>query len=230
MLFEQDLLFQTLLFIILTVVLFVISRKSIQILFVLFHKLFRNDHIVFICISAFFLPGTIIHELSHFVMAILLFLPVHEIQIFPKKQGSYIKLGYVIYEKKDVIRSILVGIAPIIVGMLAFWWLYTISFFTSDIWYIQLFKIYIMFVLSTTMFSSKQDLIDIGYIIPLLLLCAAVIYVLDINILFFLQIESIVSRLTHFMYSVTTYLSISIGIHSIIVLVYYLWNKRLHKG
>ena len=59
-----------------------------------------------------YFPGTAVHEMSHLVMAMILNLKVRDISLLPKIRGNTIKLGTVTYEKKDVVRGLIVGIAP----------------------------------------------------------------------------------------------------------------------
>ncbi len=71
--------------------------------------------------SLLFLPGIIIHELSHFFMAGLLGVQTGEITIFPSGtiETGEKSLGSVQIAKTDVIRSSLIGIAPLIMGSLS---------------------------------------------------------------------------------------------------------------
>ncbi|MBP9690944.1 hypothetical protein KBD81_02585 [Candidatus Woesebacteria bacterium] len=193
--------------------LFFISRVSIKRLFQVLHTFFRRDTMVFSIISAIYIPGTIIHELSHFFMAIVLFLKVRDIHIFPTWDGSYIKLGSVTYEKKDVFRSILVGIAPIIVGILLFWWLYSIRIFESESMFFKISMLYVVFIISSTMFSSKQDLVDIVYIIPLGIIIGGIIYVFGIDITALFSQDGVLAGVQEFLYAIAIYLGISIGVH-----------------
>ncbi|CAN5230672.1 hypothetical protein BH09PAT2_BH09PAT2_10050 [soil metagenome] len=218
MFFEFPLAVLFVIFCLLFILLYIVSRQSIQQLFFVFHSIFRNDFIATSFIALIFLPGTVIHELSHFFMAIFLFLPVHKLSLLPQRRGDGLILGYVVYEKRDIVRGIIVGIAPIIVGLLFFWWLYSIHFFAKDIWQIQALKVYGMFVLSSTMFSSKQDLVDIAYVIPIILVIATIVYIFHINLFFFLSNKSFVEAMRDFMYSVSMYASISLGIHIAIII------------
>ena len=151
-------------------------------------------------------------------MAMILHLKIRDIQMFPQWKHSEIKLGSVIYEKKDVFRSILVGVSPLFVGLGVLWWLYTLGLYqTSSI--LQIMGVsYLVFVISTTMFSSKQDLIDILYLIPILVLIFAVIYVFqgEFRSLFrLIEVEGV----ARFMYAIRTYLIVAIGIHIGIIVI-----------
>ena len=198
-------------------VLFLVSRYSIQKLFQVFFIYFQSNNSTLILISALLLPGTIIHELSHAFMAMALHLKIRDIQIFPEWKHDSIKLGSVVYEKKDVFRSILVGIAPFFIGLIALWWLYGLGLYqtTSAVQFIGVS--YLVFVISTTMFSSKQDLVDILYIIPIIVLIIGIIYVFQIDFHFLIQLIE-VEAVIQFLYAIRTYLIIAIGVHTIIIM------------
>lgn len=220
----------SILFLIELVALYFISRISLDKLFRLLHSILPHKNFVYTIIACIYFPGTVIHELSHVIAALILFLPIYDIHIFPVWKGNHLILGRVYYEKKDVIRSILVGIAPIIVGILLFWWLYSSQILSNSNTTIQVFLIYFIFVLSSSMFSSKQDLIDIVYIIPVLLIVSAVMYVLRFDTSVILGNERVLAVLTDFLYAVTTYIGISIAIHIVAITAMsgalYFLNKR----
>ncbi|MFA9289047.1 MAG: hypothetical protein ACEQSA_04165 [Weeksellaceae bacterium] len=203
-----------------------ISRISIRELFQVLYTFFRSDHVVFSIISFIFLPGTIIHELSHFFMAMILLLRVREIHIFPEWEGRYIKLGRVLYEKQDVFRGIIVGIAPVIVGILLLWWISTIPLPT--IWF-KLGIGYVIFILSSTMFSSKQDLIDIVYIIPIGIMIALIIYVLNIDVSIIFRNKAFLAGLENFLYAINGYMLLSMGIHTVMIIGMKLVQKLKHR-
>jgi hypothetical protein len=62
------------------------------------------------------LPGIILHELSHAIMAILLGARIGRISIRPKLAGQRVQLGFVPVEKTDAVRASLIGLAPLLVG------------------------------------------------------------------------------------------------------------------
>lgn len=228
MFFELPFTAQVVLFCSVFVLLFVASRQSIQSLYEVFHSLIQNDFIATGIIALIYFPGTVIHELSHFLMAILLLLPVHKLSLLPQRNGDSVRLGYVLYEKKDIFRGMIVGVAPVLVGILFLWWFYTIDFFSVEFGWAPLLKGYLIFILSSTMFSSKQDLVDIGYLMPILLLVGMIGYLFNIEFLFFLKNESFVEAMSNFMYSVTIYSSISLAIHIVIILMCKSIKRLLH--
>ena len=66
-----------------------------------------------------FFPGILVHEVSHWLMAKLLFVPTGRITLWPqvKRDGS-VWLGTVEVGKTDPVRSSLVGLAPLLSGSL----------------------------------------------------------------------------------------------------------------
>jgi len=211
----------------LLIVLFLISRYSIQKLFQVFIISFRSNTIAFILMSTILLPGTIIHELSHAFMAMVLHLKIRDIKIFPEWKHDSIKLGSVVYEKKDVFRSILVGVAPFFVGLIALWWLYGLGLYqsTSALQFIGVS--YLVFVISTTMFSSKQDMVDILYIIPIIVLIIGIVYVFQIDLHLLMKLFE-VEAVVQFLYAIRKYITVAIGIHTIII-IFAMIVLTLHK-
>lgn len=67
-------------------------------------------------------PGVIVHELSHWLFAKLLFVPTGDMALFrPNKnapRGSRVTLGYVEVFRTDPLRQSIIGLAPLPVGVL----------------------------------------------------------------------------------------------------------------
>ncbi len=82
-----------------------------------FYTLTRSQDSATLAIFLIFLPGIIIHESAHWIMARLLGLKTGKFRVWPKRQGKYIGLGSVSVESRDPIRDSLVGIAPLLVGV-----------------------------------------------------------------------------------------------------------------
>lgn len=146
-----------------------------------------------------FLPGVLIHELSHYGMARLLNVPVGKLSLIPQPlPDGRMRLGYVETQSTDFIRDALIGAAPLIVGSFVvayaglinlqftiFWAEFTMSdlslaisdlsgiFNQQDFW----IWFYIIFVVSSTMFPSTTDrrgwtpiLLTIGVLVSLVLI------------------------------------------------------------
>lgn len=198
------------LFAIQTVLLFFLSRAMILQLFYLLEGMTRNRDFVFSVLAAVFLPGTIVHEMSHFLAAMVLLLPVGEIRIMPEWKKNHIQFGRVTYGKKDIIRSILVGIAPFFGALGFFWFLGAFRLFPSEHLFMTILLGYLVFAVSANMFSSKQDLVDLIYIIPLAGVLWGFVYVTGIR---FAIPPAFVSSVSILLQTVNFYITISLGLH-----------------
>ena len=120
----------------------------------------KDQRTVINLLSIIFLPGTIIHELSHMFMAEFLFVKTANMEFFPKVQNdNTIKLGSVAIAKCDPLRRFLIGIAPVVggVGILSLvYYLFNKNTIGFN------FKTFILFLTSfeigNTMFSSSKDM------------------------------------------------------------------------
>ncbi len=67
-------------------------------------------------VNYLFFIGTVIHELSHALLCLLLWVPISKLSLFsPKKvEGGGYRLGYVEHRKVGPIRTLVIGIAPIL--------------------------------------------------------------------------------------------------------------------
>ncbi|MCC6456860.1 MAG: hypothetical protein IT328_18030 [Caldilineaceae bacterium] len=81
-----------------------------------FYHLTRSQNSATLAIFLFFLPGVLLHESAHWIMARLLGLKTGKFRVWPKRHGKHIGLGSVSVESRDVIRDSLVGVAPLLVG------------------------------------------------------------------------------------------------------------------
>jgi hypothetical protein len=75
-----------------------------------------NINVVALVLFILFLPGIIVHELSHLLMARLLGLRAGRFRVWPEVQRNSIGLGSVSVEQADALRGSLVGAAPLISG------------------------------------------------------------------------------------------------------------------
>lgn len=90
-------------------------QREIQAIFLL---LTRQAEISMALFSLLFLPGVLLHELSHFLVAKLLDVPTGRFSIIPRKlEGGRIQLGYVETASTDFVRDALIGVAPLVTGV-----------------------------------------------------------------------------------------------------------------
>lgn len=112
-------------------------------------------------LSVLFLPGTFLHEVSHFFMAHLLRVPVGKMSLTPHIEEKSILMGSVSIAKTDIVRRFLIGVAPFVVGIGiicgGLFFLISSQEPLSNIWTVLLLC-YIIFEIGNTMYSSKRDL------------------------------------------------------------------------
>lgn len=146
--------------------LFLTSRFLFKSFYALLHYVFHSQKAAIFLICGFFLPGVLVHELAHLVVAELLRVRTHGIEFVPELTGTSLKMGSVRVEKSDVVRNLFIGIAPIVAGIL----LLTLSIyflnrmfslsqiFSSPIsFFVTVLIGYVVFVITNTMFSSRKD-------------------------------------------------------------------------
>lgn len=136
--------------------LFFISKRLINSLAKTFYRLRFSHKAVVHILAILFLPGTIIHELAHLLVAGVMFIPVGELSVLPEIEGESVKLGSVQIGKVDPIRMSLVGVAPVIFGVGGI--LFILSFVNFSVWPQAVLGLYLIFEIGNSMFSSKRDL------------------------------------------------------------------------
>lgn len=206
--------------------LFLVSRITIQELFRFVRLCSQEKTVIYTLISLIFLPGTIIHEIAHYFTATILFLKVREVRILPQWEDNHIKLGSVIYEKKDFLRGMLIGLAPIFGGFIIFLLFSVYKIFPNSNIFINIILIYIIFTISTTMFSSSQDLKELVNTIPFIIFVAIGFYLLNIQVdsKFFVNKEIIKT-----VNNINLYLFYSLIINIVIILFMRLVKKLFFK-
>lgn len=168
---------------------FVILFTEIFILFLLSRSMSKtlSKFMSINFLSVMFLPGVIIHELSHMLAAVMMFVPVGDIEFMPKKVGDSVKLGSIQIAKTDPIRRSMIGFAPIFFGLMlviAIVYLFTanILFFKDKDSYIFVAVIlaigYLLFAITNTMFSSSRDMEGTIEIVITLLIIFTAAYVI----------------------------------------------------
>lgn len=131
--------------------------------------------------SIIFLPGTILHEISHFLMAELLGVRTGTIEILPnfseKTPDHRARLGSVETVQTDPIRSFLIGIAPFITGIATLWILATLlSKSTLSSWYLAA-VVYAIAVVGSSMLLSREDRRNWPFILVLLIILLTLYFI-----------------------------------------------------
>lgn len=141
-------------------VLFFLSRALTSHLSFLLRAIFRSNRITIILMAIIFLPGTIVHEFAHAIMAKTLFVYVGHMDLMPQLHDESLKLGSVEVGKTDIVRNFLIGIAPFIVGT-SLLLLVLFYSFTNNIFGFNLLTFVVLvftFVIANTMYSSRKDM------------------------------------------------------------------------
>lgn len=139
---------------------FFLSREVSKSVSLLLLKVTRNHKATIHILSFIFLPGVIMHELSHWIMANLLFVRTGRIEFMPQIHDNKVKLGSVAVAKTDPFRRFFIGVAPIIIGLVTIFGIYLALFPDLSVvfsWKILLF-LYLLFEIGNTMYSSSKDM------------------------------------------------------------------------
>lgn len=192
------------------------AHKTTSQLFTIIYRIVRSQKIALYIICFFYLPGTFLHEVAHLLTGTLLFLKVTRFTIIPVVErtpaGFGVKLGSVTYIQRDPLRGFLVGIAPIFFGVLFFYFLPQLfAEFGSNL-IGRILVGYGAFVVASTMVSSKQDLREGVYMIPLVLLAGLLFYIFQFNPLTNHYVLEFISQMN---YHLSIALLINMGVYAV---------------
>ena len=219
-------------FFVLLFLLFVLSRLFTQELSLVLYRFTRSEKWVVTIMAILFLPGTFIHELSHYVTAILLGVPAGKMEFTPEVRGNTVKMGSVSIAETDMFRRFLIGIAPVVWGT---FFILALMFIASSSSYamsplVLVFVLLLTFVVGNTMYSSKRDMEGaIGIFIFLAIVFiffASVIYFSSISLsdipVSFIDVEPISAAFS----MGWKFLLVPIGIDLIFITMFYIFLKR----
>jgi hypothetical protein len=139
----------------------------------------RSPEVTIAFFSLIFLPGVLLHEFSHYLMAVILGVPAARFSLIPQMlPDGRLQLGYVETVKTDIIRDSLIGAAPLIAGGLFVAYLSVTRLELLPLWAVlrngqlNLFLLgisllpqikdfplwfYLVFTISSTMLPSRSD-------------------------------------------------------------------------
>lgn len=208
----------------------------------------RDKRLTMGLFSMIFLPGVFLHELSHFLMAKILFIRTGKFSIFPQSlPDGRLQLGYVETARADVVRDSLVGAAPLIAGTLFVAYVAIDHLQLRVLWdvfrngQLDLFWMgvralpqvkdfylwfYLAFAVSSTMMPSQSDrhawlelIISIGVLFGITLLVGAGPWLTN----------NIAPRVSSFLSSVAVIFGLSAWVHAVLVLPAALIHKLLAR-
>lgn len=214
------------------VLLAILTSHSSSYFLRLFYFLTGSEKAAVILFSILFFPGILIHELAHWLMAKLLFVPTSSMEFIPQIQGGSIKLGSVSIAKTDPLRRLLIGVAPVWLGLSillgTLWCIQTyFQYFTFYPWWIWLGLGYMVFVIGSTMFSSRKDLEgSLGIVIGLGLI-VALLYITGFDWLLWAFIRFISVEMNNFFQNISFLMTIPIGVNATFSILGWSVSRRL---
>jgi hypothetical protein len=151
-------------------------HREIQSVFLI---LSRSPEFTIAVFSIIFLPGVLLHEFSHYLMAVILGVQAARFSLVPQLlPDGRLQLGYVETDKTDIIRDSLIGAAPLFAGGLIIAYLSVTRLDLMPLWdvlrngQLNLFLLgitllpqvkdfplwfYLVFTISSTMLPSRSD-------------------------------------------------------------------------
>ena len=180
------------------IALYILSRRLTQNLYIAVYLITKSRPIGIGFLSLLFFPGTVIHELAHMFVAEVLGVRTSGLTLVPEGlEEKNVKTGSVMIAQTDPFRRAVIGIAPVIVGLLM---LGVISYYLPGVWeqaildtqngllfakwngLLCAFLIYALFAVSNTMFSSPEDLEGFWPVVIVFLLVAVAGYLTGIRL------------------------------------------------
>jgi hypothetical protein len=176
-----------------------LQRRLHQEIQAILYLITRRIDLALAIFAILFLPGVLLHELSHYLTARALGVPVGRLSIIPQSlPDGRLRLGYVETGQTDFLRDALIGAAPLVAGsiFIAYAGFAQLNFLSvwdqmasgdlplissslsqvvrqPDFW----IWFYIIFVISSTMFPSATDRRAWGPIFLMLMLLIALVLI-----------------------------------------------------
>ena len=208
-----------LIFCVLLFVLFLLSRSLTRLLSRLFMHVFHSQVTSIHALSFLFLPGVVLHELSHLLLANILFVPTGQVEFFPEIHGSEVKMGSVAIAKTDPLRRFLIGIAPVIGGLGIF--LLAFSYLQTSVLGWQTIVLgYIVFQVGNTMFSSSKDMEGaVGFVVGAILI-GIVLQFLGLPVVLWVTGALLSPYVLNLFGNINVYLLLALGLDIFLVLLF----------
>lgn len=216
---------QTILLFVELVLLFILTQLHSRSLYTILYLIFRNKRVVTTILTFIYLPGTAVHEFAHLIVAEILRVPTGELSFTPQFETTAdgkeeIKAGSLQIKQTDPIRRFLIGIAPVIFGLLAlvgiillfqrFW---PQAEITTKIIMIAAFG-YLLYTVSNNMFSSRVDMEGSQYLIPIILILTVTLYILGIRVNLTGQLLIVITKIIS---SLVSALGIVLGVNCVLL-------------
>lgn len=198
----------------------------------LVHRLGGSQNILVWVWSLVFLPGTVIHELSHFLAATATGTKTGKIEILPEYLedsiggNRHVALGYVQVASMNPIQGFIVGIAPLITGILLLVWLAPMiiaHYYGGDTLLFAL-KTYLFFTVANSLFPSWSDIKQTIPLIIITVIFLAIAWLLDFS--FFVGSAP---RFQNILISISQALIFSALLNLVIIGMFFLINRKIRR-
>ena len=198
--------------------------------------------------SIIFLPGVMLHELSHYLIARLLGVKTASFSIIPQLlPNGRLQLGYVETVKTDFLRDSLIGAAPLIAGGAVVAWLAVTRLDLVPLWatfrngQFNLFWLglkllpqapdfplwfYLLFTISSTMLPSPSDR---HAWLPLGVTLAALVVVAILAGAGPWMLQNVAPVLNRFLLSAAVVFGLSAALHALLIVPWWLLHMALSK-
>ena len=192
LIFNQN-FFWIIIFLIQVFILYLLSNSFHNKLHFLGAGITKNRLFIAKAVGYIFFIGTLVHELSHIIMARLLFVRTKNINLQTEIiDDKHIKYGTAEIEVTDPFRSTLIGIAPLIFGITLIYFL-TLNINFNFFSWVDVVKLFLISQISNSMFLSDSDTKDLKVISVILVIILLPILFLNAEYSFFSFDETIIS-------------------------------------
>ena len=220
----------------LMILLFLSARLS-RTLYLIFYFIFRSREVASALLTLLYLPGTVVHELAHLIIAEILRVPTGEIsftpQITTENQHQEIQMGSLKVGATDPVRRFLIGFAPVLFGLFfisLIIWVFTYywpGITDTSLRFLFLALIaYLLFAVSNSMFLSKKDLAGSEYFLPVVALVVAALYFAGVRVNL---TGATLNFLLTLLQGIFRALSVVLGVNTVILLINLVFLRGLMR-
>ena len=216
-------------------------HREIQAIFLIVS---RSPEFTIALFSIIFLPGVLLHEFSHYLMAVILGVQTAHFSLVPEMlPDGRLQLGYVETSKTDIVRDSFIGAAPLFIGGLFVAYLAVTRLHLLPMWDVlrngqyNLFWLgitllpqikdfplwfYLVFTISSTMLPSQSDRhawLPLGVTVIVLIAFAILAGVGP------WMLENVAPLLNNILSAAAVILGLSAAVHAVLILPFILLHR-----